>query len=283
MNLRRSHSRARTVRLVRGALLATTGLAFLAACAAESAAPKKKKKPFEPGDDWYADETPGEELPLQPAFVNEDSGAFGAPERPRTDAGADAGDAGQDGGPVVKKPCRPPLVAGDLVIVELLLSSRSGSGDEGEWIEVQSTRTDCWLDVQGISVESPRGAVGTNVAKIETPLSLPPRGTFLAVDTLDPLKNHHLKGPLVAFSAADVLKNDGDAVSVKLGATLIDSVTYPRFANIEPGRALAFPSDCASSLRSTWARWSLAFNRHDPNDPTQRGTPNAANDDVTCF
>jgi len=89
------------------------------------------------------------------------------------------------------------------------------------------------------------------------------------------------KGELFsAWGASDVLKNDGDTVSVKLGATVVDSVTYPAFSNLVAGRALAFPSDCPAAVRNDWTRWSLTFDAYSAGF---EGTPNATNDDVACY
>ncbi len=269
---------------LRSGFVLLTGAAFLLACAADAAAPKKRKKsPVDPPDSWYDDEVPVEEEPIEPAYVNEDSGAFGASSRPASnnkDGGGrpDAG-ATPDGGLVTKIFCQGPLAAGDLAVTEMLIASRAGSGDDGEWVEITSTR-DCWLRIKGLTVESPRGQAAPNVAKVEADLELPPNGTFVVADSVDPAKNLGIPGKVVAWSAADVLKNDGDTIVIKSGETVIDTVTYPTFNNLETGRSLAFPMDCAWNLRSTWARWSLTFTDRAPG---QRGTPNAPNDDVACF
>jgi hypothetical protein len=256
-----------------------TGAAFLLACAADAAAPKKRKKsPVDPPDSWYDDEVPVEEQPIEPAYVNEDSGAFGASSRPAKND-KDGGTATPDGGLVTKIFCLGPLAAGDLVVSELLIASRAGSGDDGEWVEITSTR-DCWLRIQGVTVESPRGQAAPNVAKVEADVDLAPKGTFVVADSLDPAKNYGITGKVIAWNAADVLKNDGDTIAVKSGETVIDTVTYPTFNNLETGRSLAFPSDCAPAVRTDWKRWSLTFTDRAPG---QRGTPNAANDDVACF
>lgn len=268
---------------LRSAIALVSGAAFLLACVTEAAPGKKKKRsPVDPGDEWYDDEIPSEEMPIEPAYVNEDSGAFGAGSRPASsEGGVRPVDGGvPEGGLVTKIYCQGPLVAGDLAIVELLISSRPGSGDDGEWLEIQSTRTDCWLKLEGVTVESPRGQAAPNIAAAPADLELPPNGTFVVASSADPAKNHGIGGKVIAWNATDVLKNDGDTVVVKSGATVIDSLTYPAFSNLETGRTLAFPEDCAWGFRSSWDRWSLTFTEHDPG---QRGTPNAPNTDVACF
>jgi hypothetical protein len=256
--------------------VAFTGAAFLVACASETVA-KKKRTPVDPGDEFYDDDIPMVDEGLSPV-QNEDSGAFGASSRP---APKDAGmiDAGpNDSGPPVKVACEGPLAAGDLAITELLVSSRTGSGDDGEWLEIRSTRK-CWLSITGLVVSSPRGTASNSV-QITEDFELEPGGSFVVADSLDAAKNHGLPGKVFAWEAADVLKNDGDTVTLELGATVVDTVTYPAFSNLVPGRTLAFPDDCAWSARADWLRWSLTFHTWKPGF---MGTPNATNDDVACY
>ncbi len=268
--------------------LAVTGAAFLFACASAPAAiAKKKKTPVDPGDDFFGDDPTTSEEGLSPT-ANADSGAFTpAAARPapnngsKDDAGTVTVDAGAaDSGTVEPKVyCAGPLAAGDVVVTEMLISSRTGMGDDGEWVELTSTRS-CWLKLQGLSIESPRGTTATNAVTISEDFELAPKGSFVVADSADPAKNHALPGKVFAWGASDVLKNDGDTISVKLGATVVDSVTYPAFSNLEPGRTLAFPSDCPGTVRTDWTRWSLTFDAYSAGF---EGTPNATNDDVACY
>jgi hypothetical protein len=266
--------------------IAFTGAAFLFACAsAPAASTKKKRTPVEPGDEFYDDDIPSQEEGLSPTS-NEDSGAFSpASERPsvsgpKDDGGGPVLDAGSDSGTVQPKVfCAGALAPGDLTIAELLINSRAGSGDDGEWVEIRSTRT-CWLKLQGLVVESPRGTAAPNTTTIAEDFELAPKGSFVVADSADPAKNHALPGKVFAWGATDVLKNDGDTVALKLGATVIDSVTYPAFSNLEPGRTLAFPDDCPANVRTDWTRWSLTF---DVYATGFKGTPNGANADVACY
>lgn len=259
-------------------IVVLTGSALLLACTLGESAPKRKKRaPVDCAvEDCYSDLPVETTDPLEPDLVNRDSGAFGAPERP-SNGGHDQGLAGPgDGG---KTYCDPTLASGDLAIVEIMIASKAGSGDSAEWVEIQSTR-DCWLKLQGVSVESPRGAEIPNVATITDDLELEPHGTFTVASSSEPAKNHNLPGKVIGWNATDVLKNDGDTVNVKLGTILIDSVSYPNFNNLTAGRTLAFPADCKWSDRKDWARWSLSFGEFAPGF---KGTPNAPNKDITCF
>ena len=262
--------------------VAFTGAAVLFACAsAPAASTKKRRTPVEPGDEFY-DDVPSQEEGLSPT-ATEDSGAFSpAGERqapPAKDAGALL-DAGGDSGTVAPKVfCTGPLAAGDLSISELLIASRTGANDDGEWVEIRSNRA-CWLDLKGLAITSPRGTLAPNALSVGEDYELAPRATFIVADSADPTKNHALPGKVFAWGALDVLKNDGDTVALTANGALVDSITYPGFSNLEPGRTLAFPDDCPAAVRSDWARWSLTF---DVFAPGFKGTPNAANGDVACY
>jgi hypothetical protein len=258
-------------------LLAAAG-SLLFACTMDSPQ-KKKRTPVTPGDDWWADGYTQVEEPIEPDGVNDNSGAFGAKERP-SGSGSSGTIVQPDAGP--KEFCEGSVAAGDLAVEEIMISSKSGSGDEGEWVEIRSTRK-CWLKLQGVSIESPRGASAPNVVNISEDYELAPGGTFVVAGSSDPAKNNKLPGKVFAWDATDVLKNDGDTVTVKFGETTVDTVTYPNFTNLTPGRALAFPSDCKATERSSWSRWSLTYSEFGQGANLQRGTPNDTNDDVACF
>jgi hypothetical protein len=269
-------------------LLVSLGCGALVACTV--AAPKTRHlDPVDPGPDFGLDDSPDQQQPIG-TDVNGDSGAFGASQRPSgkgKDASAGKPDAavvvvdggGPDSGTVGRAYCAGPLAAGDLVVTELMITSRAGSGDDGEWVEITSTR-DCWLALKGVSIESPRGAGATDSTTIDQDLDLAPGGTFIVADSADPAANHSLPGTLFAWNATDVLKNTGDTVTVKSGDTVLDTITYPAFSNLEPGRTLAFPSDCTPGDRADWQRWSLTF---DSWTAGFEGTPNAVNTDVACY
>jgi hypothetical protein len=274
---------------------AVLGLLVVAVAACSASASTKKKRGL--GDEevpMSEDDFREQDLPTPriPDFEDEDSGAFDLPSRSRDggvtgDAGrptaADAGvvrDAG--GGPVNPPPnaCPSPLVAaGDLAVVEIMISSAAGSGDRGEWIEIQSTRQ-CALNLKGVRIESPRGTA-KDFVEITTDVWLPPNGMFIAANTSDPTKNNNLPGLVFPFNAnpSDVLKNDGDTITILRDGTTIDTTTYPSFT-IYPGRSVSFPLDCAWSERTSWERWSYSFHYWTTG---KQGTPNSDNNDVACY
>ncbi len=279
-----------------GAAIALMGAAWLAACS--EATPRVGRAPVQPGDDFYEEEPPL--VPSEPDSVNPNG--FQASERPApgpADAGVapsdaapapDSGDAGAprpDSGPIdASVEAGPPakvycgaLAPGDLVITEFLISSRAGSNDDAEWIELSSTRT-CTLKLDGVVVESPKGTafdavtlpVGTEAA---------PLGKLLVVGSAAGARALGLPQPTFALERTDVLKNDGDRLTVRVGATIIDRLDYPAFSNVTPSRSVAFPANCPASARTDWSRWSLTFATYAGG--AQRGTPGRDNTDVTCY
>jgi len=234
--------------------------------------------------------------PRPPDYENDDSGSFDLGGHksdgghPLNDGGRPVEDGGQpppvDAGPPVDsgtgpKLCGPSLVLGDVKIVEIMISSVSGSGDKGEWVEIQSTHGTCSVNVKGLSISSPRGDAGVDTVTITNDLILPPNGMFVVADSTDPTINGHLPAAVFSWNTSDVLKNSGDTIDVKLGTTLIDTLTYPAFTNLSTnvGRSVSFPSDCAWSDRSTWDNWSYSFSYY---SGLFQGTPNTDNDDVSC-
>jgi hypothetical protein len=281
-----------------GAWFATLGLpGLLVACAMGGGT----SSPLEIGPGGYT-ETP---LPpaRQPDFVN-DGGALSAPERARdggaggprsggddSGAGDDAstgddssstGDddssttTGDDSG--TPGACPSPLGAGDLAIIEIMIASVATTGDQGEWLEIQNTHSDCTLDVNGLHV-----ATAENVtADVTTDLYVPPSGYLVIADSTDPTVDNNLPGTVIGFAntPSDALQDTGDTITLSVSGTTIDSVTYPDYSNLQAGRSLSFPNDCAWSVRSDWTRWSFSFNAWTPGF---QGTPNADNTDISCY
>ena len=202
----------------------------------------------------------------------------------------DASAASDDGADADDAPTGPPFDAGDagicakapssqsLMIVELMIESTPGTGDHGEWLEVAST-LECAIDLKGLRGECPTGAK-VNTFAIDDDVWIPALGTFVVADSTDPAVNHDLPGLVIPWAGepGDVLRNEGATVTLLLGNTIIDSVTYPNL-KLTPGDSIAFPSDCARSLRPEWSMWR---NSTASWFPAFTGTPNAPNSDVHC-
>ncbi|MFO0665922.1 MAG: lamin tail domain-containing protein [Polyangiaceae bacterium] len=255
-----------------------TAVAASSACSPTAAVtPKKDAGEVDPFDD-FVEEDP---TPIEPTYTDDEAGTV-AQDRPKPEGGtgADGGIKDSSSGGADAGPCGT-LMPGDLLIVELMVSSRSGAGDEAEWIEVRNMRN-CTISLTNITVESPRGAVNDTVS-INSGDKILPGETFVVASSSDPTKNNNLPGKVFGWNTTDVLKNDGDIVRVLKGTTVIDSVTFPRFTNLTPGRSLAFPSDCDPVHHPTWDRWSLSFSTWNSAPAGMKGSPNAPNDDVACF
>jgi hypothetical protein len=215
-----------------------------------------------------------------PDDVAEDAAIADATDDVVDDAPNDTGstDSGSnDSGSVAD--CTTPIAPGDLVLRELMVASRGGVGDIGEWVEIVSTRS-CRMNIKGIEVVSPRGA-SQDVASVTSDLWVLPGETLVVANTDDPNSNNNLPGTVITWSGhpGDVLRNSGDTVTIFLGTTVIDTLTYPDLF-VTPGVSVTFPDDCNAQDRNDWNFWV------DSNSSWANGlvgTPNAPNVDVTCL
>src|SRR5207249_9600377 len=123
----------------------------------------------------------------------------------------DAGMPMADAGP--NNACMGSVGPGDFKIVEIMIASASGSGDKGEWVEIQSTR-DCTLNAKGLSITSPRGT-GSDTITITTDAFISKYATFVVADSATSSINHGLPGKVFEWNNTDVLKNDGDTITIK--------------------------------------------------------------------
>jgi hypothetical protein len=195
-----------------------------------------------------------------------------------TDGSGGAIDATEASDSSLRDTCPAPPGPGDLAIDEIMITSVAGSGDDGEWVEIQNTRS-CSLNLQGLHGECPDGA-NVRTFDVGSDLWLPPFGTFIVADSSDPAVNHDLPGELLVWAAhtGDVLRKDGATITLTMNAAIVDSVTYPTL-KIGVGQSLAFPSDCDADARSDWTEWQPSVASW---FPAFFGTPNAPNDDVHC-
>ncbi len=270
----------RTIPLL--AILAGISLVAVACATAVDGTPTKRIPREAP-----IDLEPPDPPTLEAGVVDDDSGVF-APSRPR-EAGAPTDASVVDAG--IAPNC-PNYLAGSLRVDELMIASRDGSGDKGEWVELRNYAS-CTVLLDGLVVRSPRGT-GLDQASL-TGISLAPGESVLIANTLVPVDNHFLPGRVRAFVAttapasdagaaatADALKNDGDTIEiVRVGGpdVVLERFSYPKFANLPRAVSLAFPNDCEESARLDFARWSTSARSWTFGFS---GTPNAPNDDVTC-
>jgi hypothetical protein len=191
---------------------------------------------------------------------------------------ADASSTAPPEGAVPDGACPQPLAAGDLAIDELMIESVAGTGDYGEWLEVRSTLP-CAADLRGLHGECPSGAKVRTFDVVDD-LWIPPSGTFVVADSADPALDHQLPGTLIVWSGqpGDVLRNKGGTVTLQMGETLIDTLTFPSL-KLTVGASVAFPVDCPPARRMDWTAWQTSTASWFPGF---YGTPNAPNVDVQC-
>ena len=253
----------------------------VAACSGGKVRPPPNQEPAPaPADDGaYAGS-----FPLVPPS---DDGAGEATSRPLESPASDdaaVDDAGSDSSsqPAMDPPpdaaCLQPLAPGDLRIDELMIESVAGAGDDGEWLEIEST-LDCAANLNGLHGECPRGGKVATF-DVSADLWIPPRGTFVVADSNDPAINHDLPGIVVVWFGhqGDVLRNKGTTITISSGGTRIDTVTYPALP-LAVGTSIAFPSDCDAAERADFTKWKRSTASWFPGF---FGTPNASNTDVSC-
>src|SRR5580698_10606303 len=86
---------------------------------------------------------------------------------------ADAGDGGA---------CPELLRLGDLVFDEVMISTKPGESDKGQWLEVRNTRW-CSVDLIGLHAQAPRGS-SFHTLDVMTDIWVPAGGYFLIADSL---------------------------------------------------------------------------------------------------
>jgi hypothetical protein len=205
-----------------------------------------------------------------PAEVAEDAADAMADDADALDDSSE--DGGDDAG------CTSPLVPGALLIDELMIESVDGTGDHGEWLEVQNTQP-CAVDLRGLHGDCPHGAKAASF-DVAGDLWIPPGGWFVVADSVSPAIDHDVPLPVVAWQGnlGDVLRNKGTTVTLSANGAVIDTLTYPALT-LTVGTSVEFPSDCDPSTRDDFSRWVPAQASWFPGF---RGTPNAANADVSC-
>lgn len=175
-------------------------------------------------------------------------------------------------------PCTQPLGAGDLLVDELMIESVDGAGDDGEWLEIEST-AGCAVNLRGLHGECPVGAK-VYTFDVSEDIWIPPGGTFIVADSADPAVNHYLPGLVLAWAGqpGDVLRNEGGTVTLSDGNVLVVSLTWPSLKPVI-GASVELPADCAIDDVDDFDEWQTSTSSWFPGF---FGTPNAPNTDVTC-
>lgn len=163
--------------------------------------------------------------------------------RPDTGVARDSGvtptdsglvDAGRDSGPADSGVVRDSGTGGtfcmpsptNMAIVEVMVASQSGSGDRGEWFEVQNLGA-CPIDMTGLIVESPTGSGSPRTHEVTRGV-LTAGGFFVFGQSGDPADHHGLPVDYVYGSGTTgvVLNNSTDSLILSFGGTEIDRVAW---------------------------------------------------------
>lgn len=218
----------RTIPLL--AILAGISLVAVACATAVDGTPTKRIPREAP-----IDLEPPDPPTLEAGVVDDDSGVF-APSRPR-EAGAPTDASVVDAG--IAPNC-PNYLAGSLRVDELMIASRDGSGDKGEWVELRNYAS-CTVLLDGLVVRSPRGT-GLVQASL-TGISLAPGESVLIANTLVPVDNHFLPGRVRAFVATTAPASDAGAAAT---ADALKNATATRSRSYGWGDRTSFSSDSAT-------------------------------------
>jgi hypothetical protein len=208
---------------------------------------------------------------------------FDATAGPSPDGEPDSGDdwpvIPEAAAPKPDASCTLPLGPGVLAIDELMVESVAGTGDYGEWLEVEST-AGCAVDLRGLHGACAAG-MKVHTFDVTDDVWIGPYGFFLVADSSDPAINHDLPGMVIPWAGqpGDVLRNEGTTVTLTLSDVIVDSLTYPSL-KWTVGASIAFPASCPITNRSEWPEWQTSTASWFPGF---LGTPNAPNVDVTCL
>lgn len=172
------------------------------------------------------------------------------------DAGTDAGtDAGVDGGRDAGTTCAP--TSERIAIVELMISSVSGSGDRGEWIELRNAG-DCTVDLGGLTLVSPASGTGPEVSyTVPAGTIVTAGGRLVLAQSANPSENHGLTFDLAYGASGLVLDNGGDWIELRSGAGTIDRVSWTATTFVR-GATRTFPDARPIATNDNQANWCNA-------------------------
>ncbi len=162
--------------------------------------------------------------------------------------------------------------AGDLTITEIMTNPEAVADTAGEWFEVINN-TARSINVDGLVLES-MGDTAYTFA-IGAPKLIAPNARYVFGINDDNLTNG---GVTVNQQYVGIVLNAADSITLKSGATIIDTVTWDATFPTTPGKSMTFgnqrnPATDDNLLAASWCDAITALG-------TDFGTPGAAND--TC-
>jgi hypothetical protein len=181
-------------------------------------------------------------------------------------------DSGRDTGP---PGCRPAV--GSLVIVEVMISSRSGAGDRGEWFEAVNTGS-CSIDLAGVVIAS-GASTGGELTHTISGGSVAPSQRYVFALSSAIADNHALPHDYAYGSgaASDVIfNNTADWLELREAGVAVDRVVWPT-GGFTHGRARQFPGTPSATGNDIWSNWCDATMVYSTTGGTFYGTPRMAN------
>jgi hypothetical protein len=163
-------------------------------------------------------------------------------------------------------------------ISEVMISSRSGSGDRGEWFEVRNDG-DCSVLLAGIAIVSPDPGGAEKMHLVTAGLVFPHDSAVLALSAL-PADNHGVPFDYAYGNGTPddvVLDNGNDWLELRYLGTPLDRVTWPN-GGFVTGSARQFPDSLPLGVNDEWGRWCSASAVYSTTDGTFYGTPGDPND-----
>jgi len=162
-------------------------------------------------------------------------------------------------------------VAGEVFITEIMARSRAGSGDSGEWFELYNSTTST-IELEGCELFDSNGA-----HVITGELNIAPLDFLVVAFSLNAADNGGLPADY-AYGNSIVLNNSGEALGLRCGSTVIDSLNYTSGMVALGVTAQLRPDFFSSAANDTPANWCVnssapAYGSWDGSP--LRGTPGA--------
>ncbi|HEY8432322.1 MAG TPA: lamin tail domain-containing protein, partial [Sandaracinaceae bacterium] len=117
------------------------------------------------------------------------------------------------------------------------VAARPGSGDLGEWFEVENLGS-CTIDLTGLTIESP-GSSGTPATHVVTSGRVAPGELFVFAQSGNAMENYGLPYDYVygAGTTGVVFNNGADSLKLRLGTIEIDRVEWTSPTDYRVGAA----------------------------------------------
>lgn len=205
------------------------------------------------------------------------------PADAQVDASVDAGprdagppDAGpQDAGPQDAGMPGCPPTSDRIAIVEVMIASKTGAGDRGEWLELLNAG-DCTVDLGGLQLASPAGGPDGPEATytISAGRTIAPGARIVLAQSMSPTENHGLMFDEVY--TALVFDNGGDWIELRSGAEVIDRVEWNSI-DVTPGTSRRFPDERSIADNHIRNAWCASTALYSTAGGEFRGTPRGAN------